>query len=707
MNDSPYALRPEAGPMLFDLLNRSQVDALKKIVRALGEGAKEAGKSNESNEDADAVDGDRASRLFFVSGQPGIGKSSLYLTLRAILSNDRRHDKLRETYPADVIPEISSLKGQTRWLEAIDLEVAGEEGENLLAAVLVRISDAIRDSPEGASKKCREAMDQLGELANDIGIAWDGNLKARAGSLDPDSYSQEVMRAQRTRIGTNRRLRGVLDTLLKEKCYAFTGEQLFVLPIDDFYLKPAASLELLRLLRMISVPRLFFLIMGDIKTMEALFFQKALGDWTRVAGPQVFASLRKREKQEILSRVREMKARYIRKLLPPGQRADIDWTVWDESLEFRPPEADGSDSVLKLSHLLSEVDIDWKDEPNKRRHHLLDYLVAPRVARTDENADVEKARALPDPEKGTENRVNMAREAYSGLLILDATPREILDLWMNLNGRKETQGRVTWYLRMVAKFTVAVIEEQDFLTEEQQDRLRFAFPGSDRDNLRVETDRLSLKQKFTPWLSTSSSNIVVRKHFDWQLDVPVDQGSNGVQKKQEVKSLPPRVAAWIILLHDLVLKWNPEGITRNLVWGLLEEITPRLGSPTQEKDQSGEEDPQKNLPNTDDPGWARYKNNGNWVHFPFPKIDTFRQLERFLWIWNSGRENSKSLELENPVLRWEEAAWIATRSEDRYDEFVLTSGQAETDKQGRTTFKRKLFSSHPVLLKALATRRRR
>ena len=153
------------------------------------------------------------------------------------------------------------------------------------------------------------------------------------------------MRAQRTRLGTNRRLRGVLDTLLKEKCYAFTGEQLFVLPIDDFYLKPAASLGLLRLLRMISVPRLFFLIMGDIKTMEALFFQKALGDWTRVAGPQVFASLEKREKQEVLSRVREMKARYLRKLLPSGQQADIQWTLWHESLEFKPPWADGSDSV--------------------------------------------------------------------------------------------------------------------------------------------------------------------------------------------------------------------------------------------------------------------------------------------------------------------------------------------------------------------------
>ena len=169
MNDSRYALRPEAGPVPFDQLNRSQRDAMKAILRALGEAVKQAGKSDQSdrcNDDAGWVDEDRASRLYFVSGQPGSGKSSLYLTLRAILGKDGRHDKLRKTFLAEEFPELSSLKGQTRWLETIDLEVAGEEDENLLAAVLVRISAAIGDSPESASKKCREAMDQLGELAN-------------------------------------------------------------------------------------------------------------------------------------------------------------------------------------------------------------------------------------------------------------------------------------------------------------------------------------------------------------------------------------------------------------------------------------------------------------------------------------------------------------------------------------------------------------
>ena len=143
------------------------------------------------------------------------------------------------------------------------------------------------------------------------------------------------------------------------------------------------------------------------------------------------------------------------------------------------------------------------------------------------------------------------------------------------------------------------------------------------------------------------------------------------------------MAAWIILLHDLVWNWRQERIARNLVCGLLEEIKPCPVPPTEEEDQSGAKDPQEALPKAEDPGWARYKDNGNWAHFPFPKIDTFRQLGRFLWIWNSGIKDSKSLELKNLALRWEEAAWIATRPEKRYDEFVLTPGQAESDKGGR------------------------
>ena len=226
MTNISFALRPEARPVPYHSLNRSQHATLKNIVAAMAEAVQDA----KSSQDGDsAIDTNRASRLYFVSGEPGSGKSSLYTTLRYI--TDRSTDAKERPDP-EYSTYISELE-QIRWLDPLDLEVAVDEEENLLAAVLVRIFAAIDDaidepgnySPLSASKDCRDAMAQLEELANDIGIAWEGNLKARAGALDPDSYSQETIRAQRTRLKTNRRLRLALNALFRGKgCYGLSGK---------------------------------------------------------------------------------------------------------------------------------------------------------------------------------------------------------------------------------------------------------------------------------------------------------------------------------------------------------------------------------------------------------------------------------------------------------------------------------------------------
>ena len=685
MTASRYALRPEAGPVPLDSLNRSQCEALTAIAAALSQAVEDAARSHQSREpeDADlAIDTDRVSRLFFVSGQPGSGKTSLYVTLRAIVGTDSRYKDIRTEYRRG-LPDISfsDLEGKTRWLDPLDLEVAVDEGENLLAAVLVRISEAIDHSSLSASKARRDAMEQLGELENDIGIAWDGNLKARAGFLDPDSYSQETIRTQRARLRTNNRLRSALDTLSK----GFSGQELFVLPIDDFYLKPTASLDLLRLLRMISVPRLFFLMMGDIKTVEALFFEKALADWTAVAGPQVFSTLQERTRQEVLPRAREMKARYLRKLIPAGQRATIHWTEWDEALKFKPPATKDSDSDRRLDHLLSDVRTCWKGGPdNEEDRNLLNYLVSP-----------------PAPKNENPNTVkSVFRETYSGLQILDATPREILDLWISLTrfSQKKAAGKqAPAYLQMVVECALLAIEEQDFLTEDDQEILRFAFPTSIRDDLQVRTNRLRLTQKFSPWRSDSTKDVLVRPHLDWNLGIlrrkpqmtkcnsgakchgPQEtQGQDGQDGANEKWHLPPRLAAWIILLHDLAWQWCHNSLLENLVQRLRSKIGDSVIWIESTKDLD-----------TVPSGWAWYKQEGrdHWVHFPLPEVDTFRQLDRFLAIWNrqvpNGLESVKSdteakQRKRKVALGWAKAAWIVEKdSERRYHAYV--SAEQDTD----------------------------
>ena len=681
MSHGPDVLRPEARSVEYDSLSESQLSAIKKIAAALNEAVGEVSKLNRSNAPDELID-QSVSRLFFVSGQPGSGKSSLYHTLSAVLGKEDQHTAMGERY-REKIRHISSLRGRTRWLEPIDLEVAGDEGENLLAAVLVRIFRALDDSSGIRSKECQEALNQLNELANDIGIAWDGNLRARAPSLDPDSYSQEVMSAQRARLGTNKRLGKALQTLLKKECFAPGGEALLVLPIDDFYLKPAASLELLRLLRMISVPQLFFLIMGDIKTVEALFFEKALADWTAVAGPKVFASLEIRKRDEVLSRVREMRARYLRKLLPPGQRATIEWMRWHEALEYRPM---GTNSSSRLHELLRKIEL-FLDVPREEvPSNLLDYILFPRYSESPTVEGNHDGRGSMSDSTGEKERTKNFQEANSGLLVLDATPREIADLWMRLTdflneygeGESKDDKGVPQYLWMIVDCVLLAIEEQDFLTEEVQEILRFAFPASRIDDLLVETDKFRLKPKVRPRLIKASSDVVVREHLDWKFRI--SESNRSVNNNNEGHGpgpfLPPRQAAWIILLHDLAWNWKPHSVTENLVHKLLERTKNRCTLNQRKNDQICPMDPKKDVPNSEETGWAWYKNSEeNWVHFPFPKsIDTVWQLDRLLKVWSKGLEvlnldldtNKKSV-----VLLWIYAAKLADIKEEiRYKNLV-------------------------------------
>ena len=550
MTNSPYALRPEARPVPFEFLNRSQQGAMKAIALALKEAVSQAARSEGSSHHDGRIDPKRMSTLFFVSGQPGSGKSSLYLTLRAILNKKERLSKLYEEYGAE-FQDLKGLDGATIWLEQIDLEVSGDPGENLLAAVLVRIFDALDDSSNSQLKVCQDAMDELSDLANDIGIAWTVTCWPVHHPLDPQSYSQEVMNAQRARLGTNKRLYKALNTILKNNCCGCHGEKLFILPIDDFYLKPAASLELLRLLRMISVPNLFFLIMGDIKTMEALFFEKALADWTNVSAPQIFASLETQKKAEILSRVREMKARYLRKLLPVRQRAIIEWTTWDEALCYNPSVAGSSNDPLALFRLLSAVPLNSPDEKSTIPHNLLDYLVAPKYPGDNElNELPEHSEPDFDSEEKEDNRKNRVktnwikkyREAYSALQILDATPREVADLWMSLSElkrRKQDHGeKVPPYLWTVVDSALIAIEEQDFLTEQEQDSVRYAFPTSHKDDLLIDTRKFKLAQKSSPRLDISLDNVFIRRHLDWKLGISNTDSSKSNRGVNEISVFP-------------------------------------------------------------------------------------------------------------------------------------------------------------------------
>ena len=75
------------------------------------------------------------------------------------------------------------------------------------------------------------------------------------------------MRTERARLSLYDNLDMVLDKLARSTF----KNPLFILPVDDFDLNPPACVGFLRLLRMMSVPRLFTLVLGDVHVAETVF----------------------------------------------------------------------------------------------------------------------------------------------------------------------------------------------------------------------------------------------------------------------------------------------------------------------------------------------------------------------------------------------------------------------------------------------------
>src|SRR4051812_11193948 len=89
MSDNPNSLRPEAGSVPYLKDPKRAKEALNFIIRVLKGAADSVGGSNEVGHDH-TIDTNRASRIFFVSGEPGSGKSTLYLTLKAMVNSEEK-----------------------------------------------------------------------------------------------------------------------------------------------------------------------------------------------------------------------------------------------------------------------------------------------------------------------------------------------------------------------------------------------------------------------------------------------------------------------------------------------------------------------------------------------------------------------------------------------------------------------------------------
>jgi len=226
--------RAEAQPTDWDSLNSSQKKAVTQILDIIADTVEQLPDQNMRDQlNADNlhrpyISTNRTSRIAFLDGQRGTGKSTVLVTLLDFLSTGTFNAPLEIDSNTNTIKKtIDAIKNRVVLLEPIDMEPVPQHW-NMLPAILARIEQAFSRyiptstddrTPSGLldpSNHYHDALRKLTQLQNNVAISWDGNLNERAARLDPDAYAQETMRNERARIQLNPEFGKTLDILAQQ-----------------------------------------------------------------------------------------------------------------------------------------------------------------------------------------------------------------------------------------------------------------------------------------------------------------------------------------------------------------------------------------------------------------------------------------------------------------------------------------------------------
>ena len=234
--------------------------------------------------------------------------------------------------------------------------LAGEA--NLLGAVLARIEDAVGARFPGLDKMpetvpllypghgYHDVSRELARLQTSVALTFGGNLSDRAASLDPDTFAVESRRAERERLGLDRRFAEVLAGLSGAVASAVTGLEapVFVLPVDDVDLNVSACVPLLRLLRATTSPHLIVLLAADAALLSTIMRLNYQGELARVSTMRTLGEVDQRMAADLAVNA-------LRKHLPPAQRVVLGLVAPGRALALKPLGPDKDSLGQKLESI--------------------------------------------------------------------------------------------------------------------------------------------------------------------------------------------------------------------------------------------------------------------------------------------------------------------------------------------------------------------
>jgi hypothetical protein len=445
-------LRIEAHPRSYRRLDSSQRRAFEACVQRLDaardhlDGGASYSKDRPDPRVGIRLDDERRAEILFLSAERGMGKTTLMLSLmRATTSSPDKKEAFSSAGVPDLAEMLDRLRGRVVWLQPLEMDTLPRQ-TNLMAAILARIEEGIErlglrpvspELPEQVDARGDDLFDErddvmldLRRFQADVAIGWDGNLEARSGSMDADPYATEVLRREKGKLKLRDRFAGLLERLSERTVARAVKSPLFVLPVDDFDLNPSRCAELLRLLHLLSSPRLVSFILGDVRVAETMLDLSVSRDFSQALGSPLTDP---RSREEIRSMTGEIAANTMRKLIPPAHRIEVRSMNVDEALRYVPEKSDDPDRKDQLRDLLGRIAL---------RLENLEKATGPQSWLRDKISlgDNLLTPGVPVSATSLGHTIHVPKTfSYQGLDVLDGPPRRIADLWLILKTVDEAE----------------------------------------------------------------------------------------------------------------------------------------------------------------------------------------------------------------------------------------------------------------------------
>lgn len=622
-DQNKHALRPEAKVFNIDDLSKSQREAcifmLDKLDRAKEE-LHHTSSNTETNKQNSMYSirlmDQNPNRTILLSGGRGSGKTSVLFTLISILQKskitsqklldilnkkkekDRKirakekvtdedklteKEKLLEKDHNELNELLTKLHENIIWLDLIEMETVPAT-TNLLAAILTRFDKAVErvrghhpsrnqqnnKYPFGFHPDDQDILLEFSKLQHDVALSCDGNLTQRAASIDPDVFAVEVLRSERIRLNLDERLNKCINDLhenfFKPQSQNDT-DAFFVLPVDDFDINPFRCLELVRLIRMLNIPRLFTIILGDDRIISHVLNLKFIES----SFPSGFSYP---EKKGLLPNIHhdtwrlshELSANAMRKLFAPSHQFRLKPMPPDEVFSFKPDnyKYEKNSNIKSIKDYLNNIkDFVLNTAFYKNDHY---YIAGREIENLFELFNItvedliEKHNQPIKPDRKNNHWV------YIGRVLFKLYPRHVQDLWRYFHEKDSTDSLKCFDF------------VEHFFKQKRREGRNLTLPTSELLSGIVDGDFVNMPQMDTSALHliyTYGQPIILSRYSDndhptsigvhhpknWMIKYKPHPSKGMTHSDPNEIMLHDSTAAAVVLLHDLLAFSNPKQIT--------------------------------------------------------------------------------------------------------------------------------------------------